>query len=141
MSTPNDPAPADRGTPRSSGPDGGPEAPTLLRRFGGLLVDWVLCQLFVVLVLRIDTTAGGTVALAPVGVFALYTVLRVGLTGGATVGHRLFGMQVWQVRQGSFLMQVVIRTLLVCLVVPAVLTARDGRGFHDVAAGTRIVRP
>jgi uncharacterized RDD family membrane protein YckC len=26
-------------------------------------------------------------------------------------------------------------------VVPAVLTSRDGRGFHDVAAGTRIVRP
>ena len=124
-----------------AGAEGGPEAPTLLRRFGGLLVDWVLCQLFVVLVLRIDTTAGGTAALAPVGVFALYTVLLLGLTGGATLGHRLFGMQVWQVRQGSFLLQVVIRTLLVCLVVPAVLTARDGRGFHDVAAGTRIVRP
>ena len=26
-------------------------------------------------------------------------------------------------------------------VLPAVLTSRDGRGFHDVWAGTRIVRP
>ena len=73
--------------------------------------------------------------------FALYTVLLVSLTGGATLGHRLFGLQVWKVRPGAFPLQVVIRTLLLCLVVPAVLTSRDGRGFHDVAAGTRIVRP
>lgn len=119
----------------------GPETPTFLRRFGALLVDWVIAQLVVVLVLRIDTTTGGTAALAPVGVFALYTVLLLALTGGATFGHRLFGLQVWKVRPGAFALQVVIRTLLLCLVVPAVLTSRDGRGFHDVAAGTRIVRP
>ena len=60
---------------------------------------------------------------------------------GSTLGHRLFGLQVWKVREGAFPLQVVIRTLLLCLVLPAVLTSRDGRGFHDVAAGTRIVRP
>jgi uncharacterized RDD family membrane protein YckC len=122
-------------------PQGGPETPTFLRRFGALLVDWVIAQLIVVLLLRIDTTAGGTAALAPLGVFALYTVLLVSLTGGATLGHRLFGLQVWKVREGVFPLQVVIRTLLLCLVLPAVLTSRDGRGFHDVAAGTRLVRP
>jgi len=122
------------------GSGGGPQTPTLLRRFGALLVDWVLCQLVVVLVLRIDTTAGGTPALAPIGVFALYTIALVALTGGATLGHRMFGLQVWQVRPGAFALQAVIRTLLLCLVVPAVLSSRDGRGFHDVAAGTRIVR-
>ena len=133
MPAPDDTAP--------SAPEGGPEAPTFLRRFGALLVDWVLCQLFLVLVLRVDTTVGGLPALAPVGVFAVYTTLLVALTGGATVGHRLFGLQVWQVRTGSFLLQVAVRTVLICLVVPAVLTASDGRGFHDVWAGTRIVRP
>jgi uncharacterized RDD family membrane protein YckC len=143
---PIDPAPTDPGMPPAStdggaGPDRAPATPTFLRRFGALLVDWMIAQLVVVLLLRIDTTAGGTAALAPLGVFALYTVLLVSLTGGATLGHRLFGMQVWQVRPGAFPLQVVIRTLLLCLVVPAVLTSRDGRGFHDVAAGTRIVRP
>ena len=142
---PADPAPTDPGMPpASAGAAGGPQAvpdrPTFLRRFGALLVDWVIAQLVVVLVLRIDTTAGGTASLAPVGVFALYTVLLLALTGGATLGHRLFGLQVWKVRSGSFTLQVVIRTLLLCLVVPALLTSRDGRGFHDVAAGTRIVR-
>ena len=143
---PADPAPTDPGmpsasTPGASGSEGGPQTPTLLRRFGALLVEWVIAQLVVLLLLRIDTTAGGAAAFAPLGVFALYTVLLLALTGGATLGHRLFGLQVWQVRPGAFALQVVIRTLLLCLVVPAVLTSRDGRGFHDVAAGTRIVRP
>ena len=104
------------------------------------LVDWMLAQLIVVVLLRIDTTGGGPAALAPVGVFALQNLLLVSLTG-STLGHRLFGMQVWQVRPGAFPLQVVIRTLLLCLVVPALLTSRDGRAYHDVAAGTRIVRP
>ena len=141
---PIDPAPADPGMPPAStdgatGPAGAPETPTFLRRFGALFVDWMLAQ-FIVVLLRIDTMAGGTPALAPVGVFALENLLLVSLTG-STVGHRLFGMQVWQVRPGAFPLQVLIRTLLLCLVVPAVLTSRDGRGFHDVGAGTRIVRP
>ncbi len=127
--------------PASADGAAGPETPTFLRRLGALLVDWVIAQLIVVLVLRIDTTTGGAAALAPVGVFALYTVLLLALTGGATIGHRLFGLQVWKVRPGPFALQVAVRTLLLCLVVPAVLTSRDGRGFHDVAAGTRIVRP
>ncbi len=42
---------------------------------------------------------------------------------------------------GVWPLQVLIRTLLLCFVVPAVLTSRDGRSFHDVAARTRIVRP
>ena len=121
-------------------PSGAPETPTFVRRFGALLVDWIIAQVVVVVLLRMDTTGGGPAALAPVGVFALENLLLVSLTG-STLGHRLFGMQVWQVRPGAFPLQVVIRTVLLCLVVPAVLTSRDGRGFHDVAAGTRIVRP
>ena len=72
--------------------------------------------------------------------FAVENILLVSLTG-STVGHRLFGMQVWQVRPGFFPLQVVVRTVLLCLVVPAVISGRGGRGLHDVAAGTRIVRP
>ena len=121
-------------------PSGVPETPTFVRRFGALLVDWIIAQVVVVVLLRMDTTGGGPAALAPVGVFALENLLLVSLTG-STLGHRLFGMQVWQVRPGAFPLQVVIRTVLLCLVVPAVLTSRDGRGFHDVAAGTRLGRP
>ena len=116
-----------------------PVTPTFLRRLGAVLVDWILCQLVAVGLLGVDTTAGGVRSLAPLGVFALLNLVLVAATG-STVGHRLFGMQVWQVRPGSFPLQVLVRTLLLCLFLPAVLTSRDGRGFHDVWAGTRIVR-
>ena len=118
---------------------GTPVTPTFLRRFGAVLVDWLLCQLVTVGLLGVDTTAGGVAALTPLAVFALLNIVLVSVTG-STVGHRLFGMQVWQVRPGSFVLQVVVRTVLLCLFVPAVLTSRDGRGFHDAWAGTRIVR-
>ena len=118
---------------------GAPVTPTFLRRFGAVLVDWLLCQLVAVGLLGVDTTAGGLESLAPLAVFALINIVLVSATG-STLGHRLFGMQVWQVRPGSFPLQVVVRTALLCLFVPAVLTSRDGRGFHDAWAGTRIVR-
>ncbi len=142
---PADPAPTDPGMPSPtpgapSGSEGGPQTPTFLRRFGAVLVDWVFCQLVVVLLLRVDTTGGGVASLTPLAVFAVENILLVSLAG-STLGHRLFGLQVWQVRPGHFSLQVVVRTLLLCLLVPAVLTSRDGRGFHDVWAGTRIVRP
>jgi hypothetical protein len=117
-----------------------PGRPTVLRRFGALLVDWLLCQLVVVVLLRVDVTAGGSAALAPLGVFALENIVLVSLTG-STIGHRLFGMQVWRVRPGLYPLQVVVRTVLLCLVIPALLTSGDGRNFHDVWAGTRIVLP
>jgi uncharacterized RDD family membrane protein YckC len=48
---------------------------------------------------------------------------------------------VWQVRPGAFPLQVAVRTVVLCLVLPALITSKDGRAYHDVAAGTRIVRP
>ena len=144
MPTPAEPSKTPSGTPSTAperGEDvgGGPTTATFLRRLGAVLVDWLLCQLVVVGFIGVDTTSGGAAAFAPLGLFALLNVVLVSATG-STVGHRLFGMQVWQVRPGSFLLQVVVRTALLCLFVPAVLTSRDGRGFHDVWAGTRIVR-
>lgn len=115
-----------------------PPDATLLRRFGAVLVDWLLCQAVVTGLLGVDTGSGGAAAFAPLGLFALVNLVLVP-TIGSTIGHRIFGMQVWQVRPGRFPLQVLVRTALLCLFVPAVLTGRDGRSLHDVAAGTRIV--
>ena len=137
---PREPGPRSGRGSSDTDPEGGPSTPTFLRRFGAVLVDWLLCQLITVGLLGVDTAAGGGAAFAPLAVFAVENILLVSLTG-STIGHRLFGMQVWQVRRGTFPLQVVVRTVLLCLFVPAVLTSRDGRGFHDAWAGTRIVRP
>ncbi|MGL5864197.1 MAG: RDD family protein [Phycicoccus sp.] len=127
------------------GPDAGgsaaqtaPPNASLLRRLGAVLVDWLLCQLVIVGLLGIDSGAGGAAAFAPLGLFAVVNLVLVS-TLGSTIGHKLFGLQVWQVKPGSFPLQVLVRTSLLCLFVPAILTGRDGRSLHDVAAGTRIV--
>jgi uncharacterized RDD family membrane protein YckC len=117
----------------------GPETAGFLRRLGAVVVDWLLCQGIALLFTGTQGGGGGAAAFLPLAIFAAMNLLFIALTG-STVGHRLFGMQVWQVRPGSFPLQVLVRTVLLCLFVPAVLTARDGRGLHDVLAGTRIVR-
>ena len=95
-----------------------------------------------------DPPSGGLLAgepLATLAVFGVSTVILVGLLGH-TIGHRVAGLRV--VRAGHDddvvrppgLPRAVLRTALVCLVIPALIWERGGRGLHDVAAGTAIVR-
>ncbi len=134
-----------------AGTEAGPGLASTLRRGVAWLVDWVLCALVVFGLLPYDLVLDPGSAPPPMflgapqsswvilGMFALENLLLVSLTG-STVGHRLLGMQVWQVRRGTFPLQVLVRTLLLCLFVPALVTSKDGRALHDVAAGTKIVR-
>jgi hypothetical protein len=111
----------------------------LWRRALGLLVDWVLAQLIAVFAFGAELGAGGAQSFVPLGVLAVINVLSI-TAFAATPGQALLRLQVLQVRPGSFPLQVVIRTALLCLFVPAILSDRDGRGFHDGLAGTVIVR-
>ena len=76
------------------------------------------------------------------GAFALEVVLLTALTG-QSLGMRALGIRVVRVadREGppGFL-PAALRTALLMLVLPAVVTDRDGRGLHDKAAGTVVVR-
>ncbi|MBR7744456.1 RDD family protein [Phycicoccus sp. BSK3Z-2] len=120
------------------------------RRLLAFVVDWLLCVLVTFLLLPYDLVLDGQEpdlllgipesSWAVLGVFFALNVVLVGLTG-STVGHRLVGLQVWQVRPGPFLLQAVVRAALVCLVVPALVPSGDGRQLHDSLAGTRILRP
>jgi len=109
------------------------------RRFVGVLVDWLVAQLVVFVVARDAFGAAGAASFLPLAVFAVLTVLSLSVVA-ATFGHYVMGLQLRQVRPGTWPLQVLIRTLLLCLFLPAVLTAKDGRGLHDVAAGTVLVR-
>ena len=67
-------------------------------------------------------------------------LLLVG-TLGSTIGHRLVGLRVLSLHGGAARpLQVLVRTMLLCLFLPAMFWDRDGRGLHDKAAGTVIVR-
>jgi uncharacterized RDD family membrane protein YckC len=109
------------------------------RRLAAVVIDWLLCQLIAVGLLGADLRGGSAGSLVPLAVFAVENLLLVG-TLGSTVGHRALGLRVVQAGPGLFPLQVAVRTALLCLFFPALFSDSDGRGMHDRAAGTAIVR-
>ncbi|MCT9930053.1 RDD family protein [Planotetraspora sp. A-T 1434] len=107
------------------------------RRIGAVLVDWLVCTWAIAAgLLRARGRDQGWVGLA---VFALEYVLLVS-TLGMTLGMRLFGIRVATLDGGRpAFVSVLIRTLLLCLAVPALIWDRDRRGLHDRASGTVVV--
>lgn len=79
-------------------------------------------------------------AIANLAVFAAMTLLFVSVTGH-TVGHRVMGMQVQRL-DGTAVKPLdgVVRTLLLCLVIPTLLSDADQRGLHDRVRKTILVR-
>ncbi len=113
------------------------------RRLAALAIDWVACLLVARLLLPDLAATSDTVRSydprLSLAVLALFALQRVVLTwlGGASFGQRLVGSQVLAAGGGrAGFVRVLVRTLLLCLVVPALLWDSDGRGLHDRIAGT-----
>jgi len=126
-----------------------PDGPGSLAGFGtrlvGVLIDWGIAALiarglFGVPLPFSQPPASGNQSFIVLGVFGLMHLVLVG-TVGFTIGHRIMGLQVRSVAGGRvLLLQALVRTLLLCLFVPAVIWDRDGRGLHDKVPNTIIVR-
>ncbi|MBO0827131.1 MAG: RDD family protein [Streptosporangiales bacterium] len=103
------------------------------RRLGGLLIDWLICSVIGLGLLR-------SVPFAALLVFAVENVLLVG-TAGFTIGHRIVGIRVSRV-DGSHagFGWAAVRTVFLCVFIPALFMDRDLRGMHDRAADTVPVR-
>ncbi|MER5706445.1 MULTISPECIES: RDD family protein [unclassified Streptomyces] len=108
------------------------------RRLGALAVDWALCLLIAYgLITDGYNQATGNWALV---LLLVVSVLTVG-TIGSTPGKRLFGLRVVSANGGRLsLPRVAIRSVLVCLAIPALIWDRDGRGLHDRLSGAVQVR-
>jgi uncharacterized RDD family membrane protein YckC len=108
------------------------------RRFGALFVDWAVCMVIAYgLLARGDQQAAGNWAL---GVFLVMSLLTVG-TVGSTPGKRLLGLRVIAEDGGRLgVVRVVLRSVLLLLVVPALVWDRDSRGLHDRLARAVQVR-
>lgn len=103
------------------------------RRFGALAVDWLPCSVLA----QLFTSNPGLSALV---LFAVLTVVSV-TAFGCTPGHAAVGLRVVMLdgsRPGFG--PAVIRTVLICLAIPPLLTNADGRGLHDRAASTIVLR-
>ncbi|GHH94874.1 RDD family protein [Streptomyces capillispiralis] len=109
------------------------------RRLGALAVDWGLCVL-IAYGLITDGYDGQTTGNWALLVFLVMSVLTVG-TVGFTPGKRLFGLRVMSLDTGRVQpLRGLLRSVLLCLAVPALVWDRDGRGLHDRLARTVEVR-
>ena len=116
------------------------ESATWGRRILALFVDWVTCLAVVEGLVAVDVLDGNPNGLGTLTLFVVESALFTALAGGS------FGKLATRLRvvrnDGSgrpvSLLRAVGRSVLVALLVPPLLTF-DGRGLHDVAAGTRTV--
>jgi hypothetical protein len=103
------------------------------RRLGALIVDWAIAYfLAAAFGWRPSSAQGqwGTIAIFAAEHLALLSLL------GFTLGKRLFGLRVGRLGGPLTPVNVIVRTVLLLLVIPAVVWDRDGRGLHDRLAGT-----
>lgn len=102
-------------------------------RLLAFLLDAAMCR-GVQLLLLPDIWSGVTIIFA-IEVFVLTAF------GGASAGQRLLRMRIERIDgRPVFLGTAFVRTALLLLLVPALVTDRDGRGLHDRAAGTVLLR-
>lgn len=103
------------------------------RRLVALLIDWLLSYL-------IASALFDGNQWAILGTFAIEQMVLVA-TLGYSIGHRVLGIQVRKLDGGpAGPLAAVVRTVLLCLLVPAVVFDADQRGLHDRAMGTILVR-
>ena len=117
-------------------PEEGPGAvATFGRRMIAFVLDAVACGLVAGLWTAPD--APGPWSFVPL------TILYVGAVAaaGQTLGMRLLGVRLVQLGRGNpSVPWAALRFVLLCLLIPALISDRDGRGLHDKAARTVVVR-
>ncbi|PZE29838.1 MULTISPECIES: RDD family protein [unclassified Curtobacterium] len=110
------------------------------RRIAALAIDGVLADL-VAVALHVypsgrDVAEGWWV----LGIFAVLQIVFIAVLSGS-FGHLCVGLRVVPVRPGYIgVVRPVVRTVLLCIVIPAFIFDRDQRGLHDRIPGTVLVR-
>jgi uncharacterized RDD family membrane protein YckC len=121
------------------------EIPSLVRRLGSLVIDWIVAALSAV------TLTGVSYPPAPIDEDPSQTFIIIGffivevgvLTGlvGRSIGKRVLGMRVENPDGNPIgVPRALLRTALLSVVLPAIVMTDDKRGIHDLAAGSRVVR-
>ena len=111
------------------------------RRFAALTVDWLLAYLIAVLVSGVDEIGTPAFSWTVLGVWFVLTAVPVALFG-ASIGMTVLGLRVASIGHAAVIgvPRALLRTALIALVVPALVRDADGRGWHDRATDTIVVR-
>ncbi len=123
-------------------PDGAGAVATTGSRIAAFVLDVVLSALVGGLVKGLAGGADAERLPADEAAFAVQVLVLTALTG-QSLGKRVLGIRVVRLQERDGppgFVPAAIRTALVMLVLPALIMDRDGRGLHDRAAGTLVVR-
>jgi uncharacterized RDD family membrane protein YckC len=115
------------------------------RRLAALAFDWLIASTISIAFFPVgegelfDRILASN-SFATLSVFAVLQIVFIATLGGS-VGHLAFGMRVVPLNPAWVgVVKPAVRTVLLCLFIPAVIWDRDHRGLHDRLLGTVLVR-
>jgi uncharacterized RDD family membrane protein YckC len=111
------------------------------RRIAALSVDWIASLLVATGITGgVAVTSNGWETWVPMLVFLVESSVLVPLLGGS-FGQLAIGVAVVRLDGGPVaLLPALLRTALICVVVPPLIYNPDRRGLHDLVTGTLTVR-
>lgn len=123
-------------TPDPADPPG--QSSGLGRRAVAIALDWLIALLLARLIPGAEYGTSDY-ALATLVIFAVEIIVLTWLTG-SSFGQRIMGIAVVSQAGGRLsLWRIVVRTVLICLVIPALVYDSQRRGLQDLAVGSRVV--
>jgi hypothetical protein len=111
------------------------------RRFAALILDWGMCLLVASGLRNLGFWEGdGARQFEPLLVFAVEVWILTSLVGGSA-GQLIVGVVVRRT-SGATLdpARALLRTILICLVIPPLVFNRDQQGLHDLAVDSIALR-
>lgn len=113
---------------------------SVIRRTGGVLIDWLLAMLIANLLELYTSALGGPAFLG----YAVWAVMGIvcGWLFARTPGMLILGMGVARLDEPGKpvgFWRAAVRTLLTGVLFPAAMVDADGRGLHDRATGTAVI--
>ena len=110
------------------------------RRIAALFVDWIASSLVAGAISAYANLGPDTARLLPMLVFLTEVTLFTTFMS-ASFGQLALRIVVVRLdRRPVTILNAVVRTVLICLVIPPVVFNRDNRGLHDLAVGTITLR-
>lgn len=113
---------------------------SVMRRTGGVLIDWLLAMLIANIIANFTSALGGPAFLG----YAVWAVMGIvcGWIFARTPGMLVLGMGVARLDEPGASVgfwRAAVRTLLTGVLFPAAMVDADGRGLHDRATGTAVI--
>jgi uncharacterized RDD family membrane protein YckC len=110
------------------------------RRIAALFLDWIASSLVAAAVSSYADLGSDLARLLPMLVFLAEVTLFTGFMS-ASFGQLALRVVVVRLdRRRVTILNALVRTVLICLVIPPVVFNRDNRGLHDLAVGTIALR-